>query len=574
MSDVTLPAAARGHLRALYGEERGAVLAALLEDEAGAFRAAHPHPATPPAARLSEDDVFLIAYPDQVHAPGEAPLASLGRLLRGPLARTVSGVHLLPFYPWSSDDGFSVVDYGSVDPNVGGWEDIADLARTHRLMFDAVINHVSAKSAYLQGFLTGDPRYRGFFLEVTPEMDLRAVVRPRTTPLATTFQGADGRRHDLWTTFSTDQVDLDYRTPEVLLEVARVLLQYVARGAQLLRLDAVTFLWKEPGTTCASLPQTHAVLKVLRALLEAAAPWVVMLTETNVPHGENVGYFGNGADEAQMVYNFALPPLVLHSVLSGDAAALRGWAADLTTPSETTCFFNFLASHDGIGLRAAEGILDDDALEAVVGAVRSRGGHVSSRATAHGERPYELNINLFDALTPPGEALGDSVRRFATAHAVMLALAGVPALYAHSLLGSRGAPAEVERTGRARSINREKLDLGVLEAELADAQGRRTRILEALRALLQVRRAHPAFAPGAAQQVLPTEAGVFGVRREAAGRAVWCLHNLSNVPAAVPGAARPRRGRDLLEGRVLEPSEALTLEPRQTLWLEEHRETP
>jgi glucosylglycerate phosphorylase len=569
MSAVTLGAAVHSHLRALYGEERGTGLAVLLEGEAGAFRAAHPRPPTPPETRLSEDDVLLIAYPDQVRAAGEAPLRTLERLLRGPLAGTVSGVHLLPFYPSSSDDGFSVVDYDAVDPDHGSWGEIAALARSHRLMFDAVINHVSARSAYLQGFLAGDPRFAGFFLETTPDMDLSTVVRPRTTPLATSFHDADGRRRDLWTTFSADQVDLDYHTPDVLLEVARVLLHYVARGAQLLRLDAVTYLWKEPGTTCASLPQTHAVLKVLRGLLEAAAPWVVVLTETNVPHSENVGYFGNGHDEAQMVYNFALPPLVLHSVLSGDASTLRSWAAGLATPSEATCFFNFLASHDGIGLRAVEGILDDAAQGAMVAAVQERGGRVSSRATASGERPYELNVNLFDALTPPGEALDASVQRFATVHAVMLALAGVPALYAHSLLGSRGAPDEVERTGRARSINREKLDLGALASELADAGGRRSRILAALRTLLQVRRAHPAFAPSAGQQVLPTEAGVFGVRREAAGRTVWCLHNLSDVPADVPGAARPRRARDLLGRGALEPSEALTLEPRQTLWLEE-----
>jgi sucrose phosphorylase len=565
---VSLAAAAQRHLRTLYGEERGAALAGLLEEEAATFRAAHPRPGTPPEARLSQDDVLLIAYPDQVRAAGEPPLRSLGRLLRGPLAGTVSGVHLLPFCPSSSDDGFSVIDYRAVDRDHGDWDDIVALAHDHRLMFDAVVNHVSARSAYLQGFLAGDPRYAGFFLELTPGMDLSTVVRPRTTPLASTFHDAEGRRRELWTTFSADQVDLDYRTPEVLLEIARVLLYYVARGAQLLRLDAVTYLWKESGTSCASLPQTHAVLKVLRAVLELAAPWVVVLTETNVPHRENVGYFGDGHDEAQMVYNFALPPLVLHSVLSGDAAALRSWAAGLTTPSDATCFFNFLASHDGIGLRAVEGILDDAAVDAMVEATLARGGRVSSRATAAGERPYELNVNLFDVLTPPEEALDAGVRRFATAHAVMLALAGVPALYAHSLLGSRGAPDEVARTGRARSINREKLDLDRLVAELGDGRGRRARVLAALRRLLEVRRRHPAFAPQAGQAILPTDGGVFGVRREAAGRSVWCLHNLSADTVTVPARARPRRGRDLIAGRELGPSDELSLEPLQTLWLE------
>ncbi len=563
-----LPPSVHGHLRALYGEESGAALAVVLQHEADAFRAAHPGPAVPPEERLGQDDAVLIAYPDQLHAPGEAPLATLGRLLRGPLAGTVSGVHLLPFYPWSSDDGFSVVDYDAVDAAHGTWADVEALAASHRVMFDAVINHVSAGSAYVQGFLAGDPRYANFVLEVPGGADLSSVVRPRTTPLATPFTDAAGRRRELWTTFSTDQVDLNYHCSEVLVEVARVLLHYVAHGASMLRFDAVTYLWKELGTSCASLPQTHAVLKVLRSVLEAAAPWVVVLTETNVPHDENVSYFGDGTDEAQMVYNFALPPLVLHSALAGDAGALREWAATLSTPSRQTTFFNFLASHDGIGLRAAEGLLPSGAVDAMVRITTERGGRVSSRATPEGERPYELNVNLFDALTPAGESLATSVARFATAHAVMLALAGVPALYAHSLLGSRGAPAEVARTGRARSINREKLDDATLRAELADPAGRRARILGALRQLLSVRRHHPAFAPQAPQEVLPTDAGVFGLRREGPSGSVWCLHNLSDHPASVASGARPQRGRDLLGGAGATPDETLVLAPWQTLWLE------
>lgn len=569
MSATGLSPAVRAHLADLYGQDAGSELARELEREAAAFRAAHPRPAVPPERRLTADDVLLITYADTVRAPGEAPLATLGRALRGPLAGTVSGAHLLPFYPWSSDDGFSVIDYGTVDPAYGDWADVAALATDHRLMFDAVINHVSAGSAYLRGFLAGDARYAGFFREIPEGTDVSSVVRPRTTPLATRFVGDDGRPVDLWTTFSADQVDLDYRAPAVLLEGARVLLGYLARGAGLLRLDAVTYLWKELGTSCASLPQTHAVLKVLRGVLEAAAPWSVVLTETNVPHDENVGYFGDGHDEAQMVYNFALPPLMLHTALTGDATVLRAWAATLATPSPETSFFNFLASHDGIGLRAVEGWLDDAAVDAMVHATLQRGGRVSSRSTPQGDRPYELNINYFDALTPAAdEPLATSVRRFATAHAVMLALAGVPGLYVHSLLGSRGSAAEVARTGRARSINREKLDWATLTAELAEQAGRRQLVLSALRALLTARRAHPAFAPQAPQAVLPAEAGLFALRRGGPERPLWCLHNLSGTAVTAHGLELPRRTRELVTGVQLEHGSDVALEPWQTLWLE------
>lgn len=567
MSEPTLSENVRRHLRVLYGED-AEELTAELEREAAAFRAAHPRPALAPERRLTRSDALLIAYPDQVRAAAEPPLRTLGRLLRGPLAGTVSGVHLLPFYPASSDDGFSVIDYDSVDPAYGDWADVEALARDHRLMFDAVINHASARSAYLGGFLGLDPSYAGFFRDVSDEDDLSAVVRPRTTPLATPFTDAAGRTRRLWTTFSADQVDLDYRTPAVLLEAARVLLHYVARGASLLRLDAVTYLWKEPGTSCANLPGTHALVKVLRGVLEAAAPWVTLLTETNVPHEENVAYFGNGHDEAQLVYNFALPPLVLHASLSQDASALREWAAGLATPSDETSFFNVLATHDGIGLRPVEGLLDGEALELLVCAARERGGSVSSRSTDGGERPYELNVAAYDALTPADEPLETSVARFATAHAVMLALAGVPGLYAHSLLGSRGAPHEVARTGRPRSINREKLDDKALRAELAEPAGRRGRVLAELRTLLSARREHPAFEPSAPQEVLAASGGVLAIRRGADDRSVWCLHNLSGEPAPWRGRA-PRRARDLLGAGTFQPAEGLTLRPWQTLWLRE-----
>ncbi len=562
-----LTPATRAHLRALYGEAGDAVAAAL-QRRAASFRAAHPRRPVPPGRRLSARDAFLIAYPDHVQAPGEAPLATLARVLRGPLAGTLSGVHLLPFYPASSDDGFAVIDYDEVDPRLGSWHDVAALAADHRLMFDAVINHASASSGYLARFLAGDPAAEGFFRTLSPEADVSAVVRPRTTPLATPFDTADGRTVSLWTTFGPDQVDLDYATPAVLEEVARVLLHYVSRGAEALRLDAVTYLWKELGTRCASLPQTHLVLKVLRAVLEAAAPWVTVLTETNVPHEENVSYFGDGHDEAQLVYNFALPPLVLHTALSGDAAALRRWAAGLATPSRETAFFNFLASHDGVGLRALEGLVEDAAAARLAEVTLARGGQVSWRSAPDGERPYELNINYFDALTAPDDPVATSVRRFATAHAVMLAIAGVPAVYAHSLLGSRGAPHEVTRTGRARSINREKLALGRLSSELADAEGRRARVLASLSALLRARRGHPAFDPFGEQQVLDADGGVFALLRTAAGRTAWCLHNLSDRAQRLRNAELNGTARDLLTGGERTLSGELTLEPWQTLWLE------
>ncbi len=544
-SDATL----RTLLRAIYGDEKGDAALAELAPKLDAFRAQHPRAPVAPADRLGREDAVLIAYGDHVKAEGEAPLATLGRVLRGPLADTVTGVHVLPFYPWTSDDGFAVSDYTSVDPELGSWSDVRGLGATHRLMFDAVINHTSSEHPWFGAWLADDPRYAGHFRAVDPSTDLSDVVRPRTTPLLTPFEATDGTTRHVWTTFSADQVDLDYRDPRVLLDVMDVLLRYVEEGATILRLDAVTFLWKEIGHPSAHHPNTHRVLQAIRAAFERAAPGVVMLTETNVPHAENVGYFGDGRNEAQMVYNFALPPLVLHGFLSGSARYLTEWARELSAPSDETTFFNFLASHDGVGVRAVETLLPRDEVATLGAAAEARGGYVSYKSNSDGSTsPYELNINYWDALNgdPTSDAPLDlQVRRFLTAHAIMLALPGVPGIYAHSLLGSRGDRAGAEASGRPRTINRERLDWDTLTAELDDPEHRRRKVRDGFRRLLSARRSHAGFDPMAPMRVLDAPEGVFAIERTAAdGGRIVAVHNVGAALVDVAGFAP--RGADPL----------------------------
>ena len=282
------------HLSRIYGEH-------LADDVTGRFvqlLAEHARSRTEPrpADLFDETDVVLIAYGDQVRAPSEAPLATLGRFLRDHTRGVVSGLHLLPHFPATSDDGFAVADFAAVDPALGEWRHVEDLAADFRLMLDAVLNHTSASHPWFTGWLSGDPRYAGFYLDVDPATDLTSVVRPRTTPLLTPFESGEGTRH-VWTTFSADQVDLNYANPEVLLAATKELLRYVGHGARMLRLDAVAFLWKQPGTPCIHLPQTHEIIRLWRTVLDAVAPGTLLVTETNVPHRENLTYFGNGADE-------------------------------------------------------------------------------------------------------------------------------------------------------------------------------------------------------------------------------------------------------------------------------------
>jgi glucosylglycerate phosphorylase len=523
-------------LLALYGETTALEVQPQLADLLTRWRSqltlsASPPPESASQLGLSERDALLITYADQLRAPDQSPLRALHHFAQAHLRDVVSGIHLLPFYPWSSDDGFSVKDYYAVDPAAGSWDDIQQLRAGFDLMFDAVFNHLSAQSDWFAKFLQGDEAYRDFFVTVAGNPDLSAVIRPRALPLLTEFPTSEGPKK-VWTTFSADQVDVNIRNPRVLLALLDVLLFYVSRGARFIRLDAIAFLWKEIGTTSLHRPQTHRVIQLMRRVLEELAPRTLLITETNVPHVDNVSYFGDGTNEAHLVYNFALPPLVLHTFATGNSTALTRWAQTLKLPSDRVAFFNFLASHDGIGVNPARGILTQAEIDALVARTLQHGGFISYKHLPDGSQvPYEMNINFFDALSSPTspEPIAIQIARTQCAHAIQLALAGLPGIYFHSLFGSRGDRRGAEASGIPRRINREKLTLAALERDLADPISLRGRIFAGLRALLEVRRSSPAFHPSATQEIIADDPRLFIVRRTSLdGReSVMCIHNVS-----------------------------------------------
>ena len=547
------------HLIFLYGEAEGQQAYEKVQQLLATFRPRLPEPET---AVFSERDTVLITYGDQVQTPGEAPLQTLAQFCNEMVNGRIQTIHLLPFYPYSSDDGFSVIDYQAVDPTLGSWDDLVSFRENFQLMFDAVINHISAESSWFQGYLQGDPAYEDFFVAVDPEVDLTAVFRPRALPLLTPFETASGTRH-LWTTFSADQIDLNYANPAVLLAVLDTLLFYIVKGARYIRLDAIGFMWKEPGTSCLNLPQTHRIIQLCRAVLDEVAPQVVLITETNIPHKENISYFGNGRNEAQMVYNFSLPPLILHTFHTGDAATLSDWAATLELPSDRVTFFNFCASHDGIGVTPVRGILSDAEIDAMAERVQALGGFVSYRANGDGtQAAYELNINYFNALGVPNETEPTTVavQRFLASQAIMLALRGVPGIYFHSLFGSQNWREGVQQTGRNRTINRQKLNRAELEQELTG--GLREQIFSGYTHLLQLRTAEKAFHPVGEQTILDLHPSVFAVLREHQGETILCVHNVTNQPIAID---LPLAGVDLLTGTAV--SQQSTLAPYQVQWI-------
>ncbi len=529
---------------------------------------------------LDQSHVVMISYGDSIRRPQarpdgsiafeghttQAPLRTLKEFADRYLAGLISTIHLLPCFPYSSDDGFSVSDYRSIDPRLGDWDDVKALGEHFSLMYDLVLNHCSQNIEWFRGFLADEPRYRDWFCTCDPdETLLKEVFRPRALPLLHEFDCSNaagrpnGQKKWVWTTFSRDQVDVNFANPDVLLEYLDIFLDYVARGARIVRLDAIGFLWKELGSSCMHHPKTHAVVQLLRSLLKELAPESVLLTETNVPHAENISYFGNGHNEAQMVYQFSLPPLTLNSFVQGDASHLTAWAKELPAPNPHCTFFNFLSSHDGIGMLPARGYLSQQEQDYLIEQILARGGKVNYKATPEGEIPYELNINYLDAIAEPELPVAQRAAKFLAAESILIGMAGVPGIYVHSLLGSVNWIEGMEESGIKRRINREKLDIEQLVPELEQEGSLRNLVYNGMKNMLRVRRARKAFHPAAAQRILELAPEIFAFERGDGPETVRCMVNCSAKELELSCAGR----RDLLSGRDVSES----LAPYQVLWL-------
>jgi sucrose phosphorylase len=518
---------------------------------------------------FSQDDVVLITYGDTLIKKGRRPLEVFREFASHHLKGIFSTIHFLPFFPFSSDDGFSVIDFFKVNPELGSWDDIDAIGHDFNLMFDLVLNHISAQSTWFRKFLDGEEGYRQLAIAVDPGIDLSTVTRPRALPLLTAFKKKTGEPVHVWTTFSADQVDLNYEDIDVLLKVVEVLFFYLEKGASIIRLDAIAYLWKEIGTTCIHLPQTHDMVKLFRSLLDLVAPDAMIITETNVPHDENISYYGNGRDEAQMVYNFTLPPLLFYTFVKQDATELSNWADGLKPISTNCTFFNFTASHDGIGVRPLEGILSAAEVDKLVQAVVKNGGRVSNKTNADGtESPYELNITYVDALSHNGSKDLYHSDRFLASQAIQFSLPGVPATYLHSLVGSRNWNEGVRMTGRARTINREKLDVDILLADLNAPGSFRASIMRRYLDMIKIRKQQRAFHPNAAMEILRLHPKIFAMARYGDNQKIYILVNVSedHVDVSLTGHQLNPSLKDLISGIQMQTA-SISLAPYQYVWL-------
>ena len=579
-----------GRLRFLYGESAAGAILPELERILQVHQAHKPpemlekEKTYDPRERFSEQDMILITYGDIVKGSGKTPLSTLHDFVNTYNRGAVNTLHILPFFPYSSDRGFAVVDHKLVDPELGSWEDIREKKRRYDLMFDAVLNHVSSRSELFREFLNGNPRYSDFFIafdspdDLTPDQR-RKIFRPRTSDILTRFETLYGTKW-VWTTFSEDHIDLNFRNPEVLMQVLESTLFYIRKGADILRLDAVTYIWAEPGTESVHLPQTHEIVKLLRDVVDSVGSGVALVTETNVPHEKNISYFGDGGDEAHMVYNFALPALVLHTFYRQDSRILSRWAEDLRPPSDTATFFNILDTHDGIGLQGAMEILSPEEIDFIVKTAGDRGASISHKMTDNRtEEPYEINTTWWSAVNDDNgrEDLAWKVRRYIASRSIALVLQGVPGIYVHGFMGTSNDLGRVKETGVKRDVNRAFIDSEQAARDMADPGSKLFLIRSAAAKLHLLRTRHRAFHPRGGQKVLHLSPGVFAVVRispEGDDR-ILALTNVTEkkirlkVPLADVGT-EAGLWRDLVSetqrearGGALE----IPLEPYQVAWL-------
>jgi len=522
----------------------------------------------------SEKDIILITYGDSIIKEDQPPLKTLKNFLDRTIENTINSVHILPFFPYSSDDGFAIIDYSSVNESLGTWQDIEAISNNYNLMSDLVINHCSSRSAWFDNFIKGEGLGSDFFFTALPDEELSEVVRPRTSPLLKEVETGDGKKF-VWCTFSHDQVDFDFRNPEVLKAFTSIIKQYLDAGIKIFRLDAIAFLWKIAGTTSINLPQTHEVVRLLRTLIESAEESAIIITETNIPNTQNLTYFGN-ANEAHGIYNFSLPPLLLNTLLTGNCLYLKRWLMSMPPPQDGTMYFNFIASHDGIGLRPAEGLLSDTEIDNLVHTVESFGGKISWRTSDTGEqKAYEMNISLYDAMQGTVDGKDQwNFERFICAHAIMFALEGIPGIYIHSLLGTQNDYEKLANTHHNRSINRRRWHEGALEEALADETLHHAKVLSTLKGLLNTRIEQPAFHPNATQFTLHLGLQLFGFWRQSKDRkqSIFCVSNISTQPVELPLSELNLIITDswtelISNTEITALTENITLMPYQTVWI-------
>ena len=480
----------------------------------------------------SENTILLITYADSINrGVSGKTLNDFGKFYKQYLEKFINSIHFLPFFPSSGDGGFSVKNHNDVDKAYGTWEDIQSLSKKANIMTDLVLNHSSSKGDWYKNFLDDKNPGKNYFYVVDKNYDCSKVVRPRDHDLLTEIE-LQNKKKFLWCTFSHDQIDLNFKNPDVLLEFIRLILKLSSYGIKIFRLDAVAFIWKQPGTTCLNLSQTHEIIKLLRDIVDQLDKNLIIVTETNLPKQENLSYFGKN-DEAHWIYNFSLPPLIVNTFLFEDSVALTKWSMKMPPAQLGNAYLNFIASHDGIGMRPAEGVLSDKEIKKMLQRLKKNGSKFSMRKLSNNEeKVYEANISLFNALQFTDSDLKGkfALKRFIAAHCIILAIEGVPAFYFNSLFAAKNDEETFASTGVKRNLNRYKWHYSTLVNLIKTNNTTEKNCYETFKKLISIRKIQPAFHPNATQFTLNLDKNIFAVWRQSRDRkqSIFALTNVSS----------------------------------------------
>ena len=524
----------------------------------------------------SEITILLITYADSISKgiSGKS-LNNFGTFYNKYLKKFINSIHFLPFFPSSGDGGFSVKNHFEVDETYGTWDDIKELSKNANIMTDLVLNHASSEGQWYKNFLKEKRPGKNYFYIVDKDYDCSKVVRPRDHNLLSEIKFLNEKKF-LWCTFSHDQIDLNFKNPEVLLEFINLILTFASYGIKIFRLDAVAFIWKKSGTTCLNLTQTHEIIKLLRDIVDQLEKDIIIVTETNLPKQENLSYFGKN-DEAHWVYNFPLPPLIINTFLFEDSSALTKWSMKMPPAQIGNAYLNFISSHDGIGMRPAEGLLTDKEIKKMLQRLKKNGSQFSMRKLSNGEeKVYEANISLFDALkfTDSDKKGKFDLKRFIAAHCIILAIEGVPAFYFNSLFATKNDEKAFASSKIKRNLNRYKWDYSSLISLLNEKNSIEYNSYDAFKKLISIRKVQPAFHPNATQFTLNLHKNIFSVWRQSRDRkqSIFALTNVSSKTVKLNS-----NQINLIDDEqwfdLLSPNEKITdgqfikLNPYQTVWI-------
>jgi sucrose phosphorylase len=519
---------------------------------------------------ISEKTSVLICYGDSLlNGNKEKTLKIFRKFYKKKLEKFFEVIHFLPFYPSSSDSGFSVKDHYRVDKKLGDWSDINKQSKKTNIMADIVINHASSKGLWFKNFLRNKSPGKEYFLTVSKKFNISKVIRPRENKLLKRI-GIFKKNNLLWRTFSEDQIDLNFKNPKVILRFIKIIINLANNGVTIFRLDAIAYLWKRSGSKCVNLKETHEIIRLIRIVCNSLKSKPIIITETNLPEKENLSYLGVNNNESHWIYNFSLPPLLVYSFLFEDSTYLNKWSKNLPTTKIGNNYLNFIASHDGIGMRPVEGYLNKDRLSKFFKRLKKNGGQLSYRKIqGSSKKVYEANITLFNAFqkTDYDKKGRYFLERYISAHAIMIGFEGIPAIYFNSIFGTSNDEHKYIISGNKRDLNRYKWNKNKLENLLKNKTSKESIYYQRIMNLIFIKKQNKAFHPNAKRENFNLGKKIFCFKRTSLDKKqiIYNITNLSSRYQILNLNNKFKKFKNLL-GRS-KTSYGLKLKPYETLWL-------